>query len=222
MAHGQPVLARLQLSQDAGVGGAAAVAIPGQDPPRVGRPMRREHGVAGISVVMIGVPETEAANGNRGWCTWARLDCQCCVDRIRRDRCRVHSVTFAARSSRAATVWLVPRRLHGRNGRRPWVKDGKRLDECSSKFGGGTAKNTANPACAEGPNALSQAPRSVRSGSGAALDRQTPMVVARQLNHFDDMSADVVATQGPGCCDPMMAVENVVLAAPCPHLDGRE
>jgi hypothetical protein len=47
-------------------------------------------------------------------------------------------------------------------------------------------------------------------------------VVARQLNHVDDMSADVVATQGPGCCDPMMAVENVVLAAPCPHLDGRE
>ena len=47
-------------------------------------------------------------------------------------------------------------------------------------------------------------------------------VVARQLDHFDDMSADVVATQGPGCCDPMMAVENVILAAPCPHLDGRE
>jgi hypothetical protein len=36
------------------------------------------------------------------------------------------------------------------------------------------------------------------------------------------MCADVVATQGPGRCDPMMAVENVVLAAPCPHLDGRE
>src|SRR5215217_9503043 len=71
--------------------------------------------------------------------------------------------------------------------------------------------------------------------SGAVLGsvrvrRRTPtvklpkrlMVVARQLNHFDDMSADVVAAQGPCCCDPMMAVENVVLAVPCPHLDGRE
>src|SRR5918994_6001109 len=66
--------------------------------------------------------------------------------------------------------------------------------------------------------------RRARFGPGPAphSDRQTPMVVVRQLNHFDDMSADVVATQGPGCCDPMMAVENVVLAAPCPHLDGRE
>src|SRR5215203_6890636 len=36
------------------------------------------------------------------------------------------------------------------------------------------------------------------------------------------MSADVVAPQGPRCCDAMMAVENVVLAAPCPYLDGRE
>lgn len=47
-------------------------------------------------------------------------------------------------------------------------------------------------------------------------------VVARQLNHLDDMSADVVATQGSGCRDPMMAVENVVLATPGPYVDGRE
>ena len=64
-----------------------------------------------------------------------------------------------------------------------------------------------------------------RQGFGAAVRPSNPQplsVVARQLNHVDDMSADVVATQGPGCCDPMMAVENVVLAARCPHLDGRE
>lgn len=47
MAHGQPVLARLQLSQDADVGGAAAVVVPCQDRAGVGRPMQREHGVAG-------------------------------------------------------------------------------------------------------------------------------------------------------------------------------
>ena len=47
MAHGQPVLARLQLSHDAGVRGAPAVVVPCQDRAGVGRPMRREHGVAG-------------------------------------------------------------------------------------------------------------------------------------------------------------------------------
>ena len=47
MAHGQPVLAGLELSHDAGVGGAAAVVVPCQDRAGVGRPMRREHGVAG-------------------------------------------------------------------------------------------------------------------------------------------------------------------------------
>jgi len=36
------------------------------------------------------------------------------------------------------------------------------------------------------------------------------------------MSADVVATQCPGCCDAMMAVENVIHAAPGSHLDGRQ
>ena len=36
------------------------------------------------------------------------------------------------------------------------------------------------------------------------------------------MSADVVATQCPGCCGPMMAVENAIPAAACPHLDGRQ
>src|SRR5512133_3602187 len=71
-------------------------------------------------------------------------------------------------------------------------------------------------------------PQRAAVGSGrvpAHSDRQTLSafsVVARQLNHFDDMSADVVGTQGPGCCNPMMAVENVVLSAPSPHLDGRE
>jgi hypothetical protein len=47
MAHRQPVFTGLQLSQDAGVGGAAAVAVPGQGCARVGRPVRRKHGVAG-------------------------------------------------------------------------------------------------------------------------------------------------------------------------------
>jgi hypothetical protein len=60
-------------------------------------------------------------------------------------------------------------RLHGRNGFRPWVKDGKRLDGCSSKLGGGTAKTRRILPAPKGPNALSQAPRSVRSRSGAAL-----------------------------------------------------
>jgi hypothetical protein len=44
----------------------------------------------------------------------------------------------------------------------------------------------------------------------------------RVLTHFDDMGADVVATHSARCCNPMMAVENVVLTVPSPHLDGRE
>src|SRR5215207_8370015 len=44
----------------------------------------------------------------------------------------------------------------------------------------------------------------------------------RVLIHFDDMGADVVASHSASCCNPMMAVENVVLTVPSPHLDGRE
>src|SRR5829696_1985092 len=44
----------------------------------------------------------------------------------------------------------------------------------------------------------------------------------RVLTHFDDMGADVVASHSASCCNPMMAVENVVLTVPSPHLDGRE
>jgi hypothetical protein len=44
----------------------------------------------------------------------------------------------------------------------------------------------------------------------------------RVLTHFDDMGADVVATHSARCCNPMMAVENVVLTVPSPHLDRRE
>jgi hypothetical protein len=47
MAHGQPVLAGLELSHHAGVGGAATVVVPCHDRAGVGRPMQREHGVAG-------------------------------------------------------------------------------------------------------------------------------------------------------------------------------
>jgi hypothetical protein len=36
------------------------------------------------------------------------------------------------------------------------------------------------------------------------------------------MGADVVATQSARRCNPMMAVENVVLTVPSPHFDGRE
>ena len=36
------------------------------------------------------------------------------------------------------------------------------------------------------------------------------------------MSADVVATQSARCCDPVVAVENVVLPVPSPDFDGRE
>ena len=36
------------------------------------------------------------------------------------------------------------------------------------------------------------------------------------------MSADVVATQSARCCDPVVAVENVVLAVPSPDFDGWE
>ena len=47
-------------------------------------------------------------------------------------------------------------------------------------------------------------------------------VVARQLNHFDDMSADVVDAQGPGRCDPMVAIEkrSTCRAMPTPRLAG--
>src|SRR5215211_8470311 len=38
--------------------------------------------------------------------------------------------------------------------------------------------------------------------------------------HFDDMGADELATYSTGGCNPVMAVENVVLAAPCVHLYG--
>ena len=62
-----------------------------------------------------------------------------------------------------------------------------------------------------------------RSRRGSlTVNSQLLSAIARQLNHLNDVSTDVIATQGPGCCDTVMAVENVVLAAPCPHLDGRQ
>ena len=42
------------------------------------------------------------------------------------------------------------------------------------------------------------------------------------LADFDDMGADVVATQRARCSNPVMAVENVVLTTPGPHFDGWE
>ena len=36
------------------------------------------------------------------------------------------------------------------------------------------------------------------------------------------MSADVVTTQSARCCDPVVAVENVVIAVPSPDFDRRE
>ena len=47
MAHGQPVLARLQLSRDAGRRRRGHGRRPCQDRAGVGKPMQREHGVAG-------------------------------------------------------------------------------------------------------------------------------------------------------------------------------
>ena len=47
LAHGQPVLAGLQLSRDAGRWRRSRGRRPCQDRAGVGRPMRREHGVAG-------------------------------------------------------------------------------------------------------------------------------------------------------------------------------
>jgi hypothetical protein len=96
-----------------------------------------------------------------------------------------------------------------------------------SKLGGGTAKTRRILPARRTPRECTTSDASVGSGRapGNVLRPSNPhrlSVVFRQLNQFDDMSADVVATQGPGCCDPMMAVENVVLAAPRPHLAGRE
>jgi hypothetical protein len=63
MAHGQPVLAGLQLSHDAGVGDVAAVVVPCQDRAGVGRRMRCEQVSLGPSVVMMSV----AALGTSKW-----------------------------------------------------------------------------------------------------------------------------------------------------------
>jgi hypothetical protein len=182
---------------------------PRPGPPRVGRPMRREHGVAGTlgnhdrgasarsplnalhqirrSVPtefdrLITKPSTPADSDGRSKPLRPKRPTET-GDGARGQGSIINVVSIASGVTAVGVTPLHLRlgrherqrpgsyreRLHGRNGRRPWVKDGKRLDECSSKLGGGTAKDTANPACAEGPNALSQAPRSVRSGSGAAL-----------------------------------------------------
>jgi hypothetical protein len=131
---------------------------------------------------------------------------------------------------RVATAWLVPKGFTEGTAVGITAGGGQRRQagRCAlSKLGGATAKTRRILPAPEDPKGMHYLRRvgRVRQGPDNLLRPSDPhrlSVVARQLNHFDDMSADVVATQGPGCCDPMMAVENVVLAAPCPHLDGWE
>jgi hypothetical protein len=72
------VLARLQLSQDAGVGGAAAVAIPGQGCARVGRPVRVSTVSLGPSVIMMRVAALATSKTMRRCVTGPSLGTRTC------------------------------------------------------------------------------------------------------------------------------------------------
>jgi len=68
-------------------------------------------------------------------------------------------------------------------------------------------------------------PRLGREATEAARSFLTEMPYLADQSvsaHFNDMSADVVATERARCCDPVVAVENVVLTVPCPDFDGWE